>query len=88
MSSMTTADDIAHCALMIDQARDLLERGEIEKARERALSALDHARAAQTHTDVGHARQVQECCTAADRLLARIDERGSPARGSPAQPRK
>ena len=80
---MTTADDIAHCALMIDQARDLLERGEIAKAHERATSARDHARAAQTHTDVGHARQVQECLDAADKLLSRIAERGGSASSQP-----
>lgn len=68
---MDIADEIAHCAMMIDQARDLLEQGEQARARERALSAKQHAEAAQSQTDGGHARQVQECLDAANKLLER-----------------
>jgi hypothetical protein len=72
---MDTADEIAHCAMMIDQARDLLERGDVDHARDRANAAREHARSAQNRTDLCHARQVQECCEAAEALLTRIAER-------------
>lgn len=74
---MDIADEIAHCAMMIDQARDLMDRGDEDRARERLNTAREHAeraRSATDETDDGHARQVQECLDASEALLKKLEE--------------
>lgn len=74
---MDIADEIAHCAMMIDQARDLMERGDEDRARERLNTAREHAERARSEsdeTDDGHARQVQECLDASEALLKKLGE--------------
>ncbi len=70
---MDVADEIAHCAMMIDQARDLMERGMLVESRARAERARDHARTAQRWSDPGHQRQVRECIDAAEAILRKLD---------------
>jgi len=70
---MDVADEIAHCAMMIDQARDLMERGDRDAARERLRTAHEHAERARSSTDEGHARQIQECIDASEILLKQLD---------------
>lgn len=73
---MDIADEISHCALMIDQAKDLIERGDTDGARERLEKARDHATRAKAESDEGHARQVQECLDASAVLLEKLERGG------------